>query len=106
MGSHRARLTVAVLLLLAAFGGVGAAMVLVTERVRAATGDVRSTLDVLGIPIVTGVRHAGRIGLHLEWGAPLVVVATLVLSQVLILWSVVRWARSSSARADQRLGGY
>jgi hypothetical protein len=106
MGSNKARLTVAVLLLLAAFGGVGAAMVSVTEQVRAATGDAQNTLNVLGIPIVTGFRHAGRIGLHVEWGTPLVVVATLLLSQVLILWSVVRSVRSSAARADRRLGGY
>ncbi|WP_275801258.1 hypothetical protein [Microbacterium sp. Kw_RZR3] len=47
-----------------------AAFFFAAESARYAAGDVVMPVDLLGLPLFEGFRNAGRLGVHAEWGVP------------------------------------
>lgn len=85
-------LTIAVATIAAAtavlvIGATTAAFFFAAESARYAAGDVVMPVDFLGLPLFEGFRSADRLGVHAEWGIPVMAlmfvtaVATLTVSR-------------------------
>lgn len=52
------------------FAATTAAFFFAAESARYAAGEVVMPVDFLGLPLFEGFRSAGRLGVHAEWGVP------------------------------------
>jgi hypothetical protein len=80
--------TVVFLLLAMALLFVGVARV--GAEVNAATGDVRAVFGILGMPIVIGLRHAGRRRLEFGWGSLVLLIVPFLIGQAFAMWRIIR----------------
>jgi hypothetical protein len=80
--------TVALLLLALALLFVGAARV--GADVNAASGDVRAVFGILGVPIVVGLRHAGRRRLEFGWGTLVIIILPFLIGQAWAMWHIMK----------------
>jgi hypothetical protein len=83
---------IAVALWIAALVYLGFGLVTVSLQSKSAAGDLEIPFSFLGIPLLTGFRHAGRIGTHLGWGTAFLMVAPFVVGMALALWRIRRAA--------------
>jgi hypothetical protein len=83
---------VAVALWIAAIVYLGVGLVTVSLQAKSAAGDLEVPFSFLGIPLLAGFRHAGRIGTHPEWGVAFLLVAPFVVGMLLALWKIRRVA--------------
>lgn len=81
-------MTVVFLLLAMALLFVGVARV--GAEVNAATGDVRAVFGILGMPIVIGLRHAGRRRLEFGWGSLVLLIVPFLIGQAFAMWHIIR----------------
>jgi hypothetical protein len=67
-----------------------------------ASGTLDKPYHFLGMPLLVGFSHSGKIGTHLQWGSLVLLVAPLVLGLVIAVVQTSRaWARSAG-RATAR----
>lgn len=81
-------MTVVFLLLAMALLFVGVARV--GAEVNAGTGDVRAVFGILGMPIVIGLRHAGRRRLEFGWGSLVLLIVPFLIGQAFAMWHIMR----------------
>jgi hypothetical protein len=61
-----------------------------------ATGTLDKAYHFLGMPLLVGFRHNGKIGTHLQWGSLVLLVGPLLLGLVIaVVQSSRAWARSA-----------
>jgi hypothetical protein len=80
--------TVVFLLLALVLLFVGVARV--SADVNAASGDVRSVFGILGMPIVIGLRQAGRRRLEFGWGSLVLLILPFLIGQAFAMWHIMR----------------
>jgi hypothetical protein len=72
------------------------------EAGRNATGTLDKSYDFLGMPLLVGFRHADKVGVHLEWGALVLLIAPLVLGLVIVVVQSSRaWGRSPDGATER-----
>lgn len=62
----------------------------VTGQVNAAAGDVRAVFGILGMPIVVGLKHAGRRRLELGWGTLVILILPFLIGQAWAMWHIMK----------------
>ena len=85
----RRSVLVTVSLLLVAFGLLLLGAAKVAGDVNAATGNVRAVFGILGMPIVIGLKEAGRRRLEFGWGTLVIFVAPFLIGQIWAIWHVM-----------------
>lgn len=75
---------------IAALVYLGVGFATVVGRVRSATGDLEASFSLIGIPLLVGFRHAGRIGTHVQWGVALLLLSPFVVGMLVALWRIRR----------------
>ena len=80
-----------VLLWIVAVGFVGVQFVAASEAARSSDVDMVKSYALFGMPVLEGFRNDGRFGVHMHWGALVLVIAPFLLG---ILVAVVRASRS------------
>jgi hypothetical protein len=80
--------TIVFLFLAMALLFVGAARV--AADVNAASGDVRAVFGILGMPIVIGLRQAGRRRLEFGWGSLVLLIVPFLIGQAFAMWHIMR----------------
>ena len=73
----------AVVIAILAFAATTAAFFFAAESARHAAGDVVMSVGLFGLPLFEGFRSAGRLGVHAQWGVPVMAVMFLTAATVL-----------------------
>lgn len=74
----------------------------VSGQVHSTTGDVHSSFDPFGIPIVEGYRVTGRLGLRFGWGAVVLLLGPFVVGMILSMWQIAAYTTAHrSIRFEQ-----
>lgn len=71
----------------------------VSNQVHATQSDVKSTFDLLGVPLVEAFRVNGRLGLKFDWGAAVLALAPFVLGLIASLVQVARYTSTHTRPA-------
>ena len=62
----------------------------VSADVNAASGDVRAVFGILGVPIVVGLRQAGRRRLEFGWGTLVILILPFLIGQAWAMWHIMK----------------
>jgi hypothetical protein len=62
----------------------------VTGQVNAAAGDIRAVFAILGMPVVVGLKQAGRRRLEFGWGALVILLLPFLIGQAWAMWHIMK----------------